>query len=80
MFMNELNEDLQDVNVRQAIAYALNKEEFCQFAFISEDYAEPAYSCLLRTLFTIQNRTTLMTMTLQKHRNFSLGQERQTFP
>ena len=44
MFMNELNEDLQDVNVRQAIAYALNKEEFCQFAFISEDYAEPAYS------------------------------------
>ena len=44
MFMNELNEDLQDVKVRQAIAYALNKEEFCQFAFISEDYAEPADS------------------------------------
>ena len=44
MFMNELNEDLQDVKVRQAIAYALNKEEFCQFAFVSEDYAEPAYS------------------------------------
>lgn len=46
MFMNELNEDLQDVNVRQAIAYALNKEEFTNFAFISEDYAEPAYSLL----------------------------------
>ena len=44
MFMNELNKDLQDVKVRQAIAYALNKEEFCQFAFISEDYAEPADS------------------------------------
>ena len=44
MFMNELNEDLQDVKVRQAIAYALNKEEFCQFAFLSEDYAEPADS------------------------------------
>lgn len=46
MFMSQLNEDLQDVNVRQAIAYALNKAEFCQFAFISEDYAEPAYSLL----------------------------------
>ncbi len=44
MFMNELNADLQDVKVRQAIAYALNKEELCQFAFISEDYADPAYS------------------------------------
>ena len=44
MFMNELNENLQDVKVRQAIAYALNKEEFCQFAFLSEDYAEPADS------------------------------------
>ena len=44
MFMNELNKDLQDVKVRQAIAYALNKEEFCQFAFLSEDYAEPADS------------------------------------
>lgn len=46
MFMNQLNEDLQDVKVRQAIAYALNKEELCQFAFISEDYADPAYSLL----------------------------------
>lgn len=46
MFMNELNEDLQDTNVRLAIAYALNKEEFTNFAFISEDYAEPAYSLL----------------------------------
>lgn len=46
MFMNQLNEDLQDVKVRQAIAYGLNKEELCQFAFVSEDYAEPAYSLL----------------------------------
>ncbi|MDD3797542.1 MAG: ABC transporter substrate-binding protein [Lachnospiraceae bacterium] len=46
MFLNELNADLQDVSVRQAISYALNKEELCQFAFISEDYADPAYSLL----------------------------------
>lgn len=46
MFMNQHNEVLQDVKVRQAISYALNKEELCQFAFISEDYADPAYSVL----------------------------------
>ncbi len=44
MFMNQLNEALQDVRVRQAIAYALNKSELCQFAYISEDYADPADS------------------------------------
>lgn len=44
MFMNQLNPALQDVKVRQAIAYALNKAELCQFAYISEDYAQPADS------------------------------------
>lgn len=44
MFMSQHNEALQDVRVRQAIAYALNKAELCQFAYISEDYAQPAYS------------------------------------
>lgn len=46
MFMNQLNPVLQDVKVRQAIALALNKQELCQFAYISEDYADPAYSLL----------------------------------
>ena len=32
--------------MRQAIAYALNKEELIQFAFASLDYAQPAYSIL----------------------------------
>ena len=44
MFMNQNNKALQDVRVRQAIAYALNKEELTQFAFTSAKFAEPAYS------------------------------------
>lgn len=44
MFLSQHNEALKDVRVRQAIAYALNKAELCQFAYISEDYAQPAYS------------------------------------
>ena len=44
MFMNQNNDALKDVKVRQAIAYALNKAELCQFAYISEDFAQPAYS------------------------------------
>lgn len=43
---NELNEKLADSRVRQAIAYALNKEELIQFAYTSLDFAEPAYSIL----------------------------------
>ncbi|MDO4650204.1 MAG: ABC transporter substrate-binding protein, partial [Eubacteriales bacterium] len=43
---NQLNETLADQKVRQAIAYALNKEELVQFAYTSTDYAQPAYSIL----------------------------------
>ena len=43
---NQLNETLADERVRQAIAYALNKEELILFAFSSLDYAQPAYSIL----------------------------------
>lgn len=46
MFMNQNNEVLKDVKVRQAIAYGLNKAELCQFAYLSEDFADPAYSLL----------------------------------
>lgn len=46
MFLNQLNPALQDVKVRQAIAYALNRAELCEFAYISEDFAEPADSIL----------------------------------
>ena len=79
MFMNELNEDLQDVKVRQAIAYALNKEEFCQFAFLSEDYAELQILFLHRIHSTIQNRTIPTTMIRLKHRSSFPKQERQVF-
>lgn len=43
---NELNESLADERVRQAIAYALNKEDLITFAYSSSDYAQPAYSIL----------------------------------
>lgn len=43
---NQLTEGLQDVRVRQAIAYALDKEELIAFAYSSTDYAQPAYSIL----------------------------------
>lgn len=41
---NQNKSALQDVRVRQAIAYALNKEELTQFAFVSNQFASPAYS------------------------------------
>lgn len=44
--MNELNESLAKLEVRQAIAYALDKEELITFAYGSADFAQPAYSIL----------------------------------
>ncbi|BCN32186.1 ABC transporter substrate-binding protein [Anaeromicropila herbilytica] len=41
---NQLNDNLKDVKVRQAIAYALNKEELVKFAYLSDDFATAAYS------------------------------------
>lgn len=46
MGMNEMNADLARAEVRQAIAYALNKEELITFAYNSTDFAQPAYSVL----------------------------------
>ncbi len=43
---NQNIEVLKDVRVRQAIAYAINKEELANFAFVSSEYATPAYSIL----------------------------------
>lgn len=44
--LNELNENLAKKEVRQAIAYGLNKEELITFAYNSTDFAQPAYSIL----------------------------------
>jgi ABC-type dipeptide transport system, periplasmic component len=46
MFFNQNIKVLKDVRVRQAIAYALNKEELTNFAFTSSKFATPAYSIL----------------------------------
>ncbi|WP_143322448.1 ABC transporter substrate-binding protein [Clostridium sp. HBUAS56010] len=46
LFMNQNNEALKDKRVRQAISYALDKEELTQFAFTSSKFASPAYSIL----------------------------------
>lgn len=46
MGLNELNENLAKTEVRQAIAYALDKEELITFAYNSTDFAQPAYSIL----------------------------------
>ena len=56
LFMNQNQEDLKDVKVRQAIAYALNKEELTQFAFTSLDFAQPAYSIFTpETMYYTEN-------------------------
>ena len=46
MGFNQNNEAMKDVRVRQAIAYALNKEELVSFAYLSDEFADPAYSIL----------------------------------
>lgn len=48
MSFNQNNEILKDGKVRQAIAYALNKEELVSFAFLSSEFASPAYSILTK--------------------------------
>lgn len=42
LHMNQTDEPLHDVNVRKAIAYALDREKF--LAFFGEDTADPLYS------------------------------------
>lgn len=46
MFFNQNNKALKDKRVRQAIAYALNKEELTDFAFTSSKFAATANSIL----------------------------------
>lgn len=46
MAMNQENEYLAITEVRQAIAYALDKEELITFAWTSTEYAQPGYSIL----------------------------------
>ncbi len=46
MSFNTNNDVLKDENVRLAIAYALNKKELVNFAYLSSDFASPAYSIL----------------------------------
>lgn len=44
VFMENVNEALKDVKVRQAISYAINKDEIITAAYKSEEYADKAYS------------------------------------
>lgn len=44
--LNNNSEKLKDVNVRQAIFYALNKEDLNKAAYLSDNYYENAYSFL----------------------------------
>lgn len=46
MIINENNDALKNKDLRQAIAYAINKEDLIKGAFVSEEYAEKAYSIL----------------------------------
>lgn len=66
MFLNQSTAALQDVRVRQAIAYGLNKQELCNFAFLSEDYAEPAYSIFTPDTLYYTEPDTIMDNDTQK--------------
>ncbi len=44
VFMQNANESLKDEKVRQAISYAINKDEIITAAYKSEEYADKAYS------------------------------------
>ena len=44
VFMQDVNKSLKDAKVRQAISYAINKEEIITAAYKSEEYADKAYS------------------------------------
>lgn len=44
IFMENVNEALKDTKVRQAISYAINKDEIITAAYKSEEYAPKAYS------------------------------------
>uniref|UniRef100_UPI001EE705E8 ABC transporter substrate-binding protein n=1 Tax=Streptococcus suis TaxID=1307 RepID=UPI001EE705E8 len=44
--LNTSTEELKDVKVRQALLYALNKEEFNQAAYLDKKYYENPYSFL----------------------------------
>lgn len=49
MIFKETNEALQDINVRKAIAYGINREELIQGAYGDTGLSEPAYSFYPRT-------------------------------
>lgn len=44
LFFRVDSENLKDVKVRQAISYAIDKTKLIQGTYLSEDYADPAYS------------------------------------
>lgn len=46
MGLNTLTEELKDVRVRQAVLYALNKDEMNQAAYLDKEYYETPYSFL----------------------------------
>lgn len=44
MVLNENNDNLKKLEVRQAIAYAINKKDIIKSAYIADEFAETAYS------------------------------------
>ncbi|MCT4663482.1 MAG: ABC transporter substrate-binding protein [Tissierellales bacterium] len=46
IIINENNEVLKNQKLRQAIAYAINRDEVLKATYMSTDYAKPAYSFL----------------------------------
>jgi peptide/nickel transport system substrate-binding protein len=60
MAFNMGSKTVQDKNVRKAILYALNRDEIIKASYISDEYAEPAYSFLPR-------KATYYTDNVEKH-------------
>ena len=60
MAFNLSSKAVQSKEVRQAIAYALNRKEIIQASYLSSDYAEPAYTFLPR-------KATYYTENVDKH-------------
>ncbi|WP_163102102.1 ABC transporter substrate-binding protein [Peribacillus alkalitolerans] len=66
MAFNLNSKTVQDKAVREAISYALNRDEMIQASYISNEYAEPAYSFLPR-------KATYYTEDVNKH-DFNIDQ------
>ncbi|WP_018592811.1 ABC transporter substrate-binding protein [Terrisporobacter glycolicus] len=55
VFMQDVNKTLKDAKVRQALSYAINKDEIITAAYKSEEYAEKAYSLFASSTMSYTN-------------------------